>query len=435
MAPAALTAGELIPTPEFSGHAIPTTEFPEGPADWRPILDTAALVVALSLASYFALVNRSRRNLLLLTVGSLCWFGFWRGGCVCSIGAIQNVSLAAVDPTYAIPVTIILFFLLPLVFTLFFGRTFCAAVCPLGAFQELICVRSIRVPRWLDHCLGLIPYIYLGAAVLLAATGTAFVICRYDPFVAFFRLSGSANMLLFGGCFVLVGLFIGRPYCRYLCPYGAILGLVSSVSKWHVRITPTDCIQCRLCENTCPYGAIQPPTIDQSPADRESGKRRFVALLVLFPLFLVFFAWLGTFLKVPLSRLHPEVRLAEQIREEELGIAEKTTDASDAFRNTDRPVMDLYKSAIARQNHFGRLGGWLGAWVGFVFGCKWIHLSLRRRRTDYRAERSNCVACGRCYRYCPNEQLRLGFIQDISELVPEENGNLKNEDRRSKTKD
>ncbi|NIL97025.1 MAG: 4Fe-4S binding protein, partial [Planctomycetales bacterium] len=61
------------------------------------------------------------------------------------------------------------FFLLPLVFTLFFGRTFCAAVCPLGAVQELVSVRHVRVPRWLDQSLGMLAYIYLGAAVILAA--------------------------------------------------------------------------------------------------------------------------------------------------------------------------------------------------------------------------------------------------------------------------
>ena len=88
-------------------------------------------------------------------------------------------------------------------------------------------MRSVRVPKWVDHSLGLVPYFYLGAAVGFAATGSAFLICRYDPFVAFFRRSGSDNMLVFGGCLLVIGLFVGRPYCRYLCPYGAILGVLS----------------------------------------------------------------------------------------------------------------------------------------------------------------------------------------------------------------
>ena len=414
-------SAELIPTPEFSDHPIPTAAVPDARANLWQAVDVATLLVALSLATYFALVTRSRRNLLLLTIASLFWFGFWRGGCVCPIGATQNVALALFDTTYIVPVTVVVFFALPLVFTLFFGRTFCAAVCPLGAVQELVSLGSMTVPRWLDHALGLIRYLYLGAAVLFAATGTAFVICRYDPFVAFFRLSGSAGMLIFGASLLLLGLLVGRPYCRFLCPYGAILGLLSKVSKWHVRISPTECINCRLCAEVCPYGAIVPPTVDQPASLKAHGKRRLLTMLVLAPVLIGALAWLGTLLAVPLSRMHPEIRLAEQVRQEELGTTQTTTDASDAFRNTGRPARELYASAVARRAHYGWLGGWLGVWTGLVIGVKMIHLSIRRRRDDYRTERSGCVSCGRCFWYCPNEQLRLGLIEDVAELVPEGN--------------
>ena len=114
----------------------------------------ASLLAALSLATYFALVTRSRRNLLLLTIASLFWFGFWRGGCVCPIGATQNVALALFDTTYVVPVTVVVFFTLPLVFTLFFGRTFCALFCPLGAVQELVSLGSVTVPTVAGSCLG-----------------------------------------------------------------------------------------------------------------------------------------------------------------------------------------------------------------------------------------------------------------------------------------
>jgi polyferredoxin len=412
--------GELIPTPEFSDHAIPTVAVPNAGADSWQAVDVVALLAALALATHLALVTRSRRHLLLLTIASLVWFGFWRGGCVCPIGATQNIVLAAFDSTYVVPVATVAFFTLPLVFTLFFGRTFCAAVCPLGAAQELVAIRTVSVPRWLDHALGLLPYVYLGAAFLFAATGTAFIICRYDPFVAFFRLSGDANMLVFGGCLLVVGLFVGRPYCRYLCPYGAILGLLANIAKWHVRIPPDDCINCRLCADVCPYGAIQGPTIDQSEAERARGKRRLATMLVLAPLSVALWAWMGTLLAVPLSRFDPEVRLAEQLWQEETGMTETATDASDAFRATGRPVSELYQVAVTRRAHFGRFGGWLGGWVGLVVGAKLIHLSVRRRRIEYGTDRSSCVSCGRCFWYCPNEQVRLGLIEDVAEVVDQE---------------
>ena len=113
-----------------------------------------------------------------MSVFSLLYFGFYREGCICSIGSIQNVVLALVDPTYAIPITALLFFLLPLAFALFFGRTFCAGACPLGAIQDIIVLKPIELPKWIQKVLGLIPYLYLGFAVLYVATKSEFIICR-----------------------------------------------------------------------------------------------------------------------------------------------------------------------------------------------------------------------------------------------------------------
>ena len=411
IAAGAAAAVERFPPPDFTDHQLPVTTTPPPRSNLLEYLDVAALAVGLSLASYFALARRSRRGLLLLAIGSLGWLGFWRKGCVCPIGAIQDVTLALFDPTYAVPFTVVAFFTLPLVFTLFFGRTFCAAVCPLGAVQELVVLRPVKVPRWLEHALGLLAYDYLGLAVVLAATGTAFVICRYDPFVGFFRLSGSANMLIFGGCLLLIGVFVGRPYCRYLCPYGALLGLLSKVSKWHLRIPPEECINCRLCEDVCPYGAIRVPTVEQSPKVRAGGRRRLAVLLVLLPVLVALCTWLGCRLVVPLSQMHPTVRLAERVRLENDGKVSDTTDASDAFRNTQRPVEDLYGEALHQRRLLGIAGGWFGAWVGLVVGIKLIHLSLRRRRGEHQPDPASCVSCGRCFWYCPGEQARQGMIQ------------------------
>ncbi|MBN2475695.1 MAG: 4Fe-4S binding protein [Pirellulales bacterium] len=414
----AANAQNLIPLPEFTDHEIRETENPSARAAWREHLDLAALAVGLVLASYFALVKRSRRGLYLLAIASLIWLGFWRQGCVCPIGSIQNVVLALADPEYALPIGVVVLFALPLVFALFVGRTFCAGVCPLGALQELVAVRPIQVPVWLDQTLGLLAYVYLGAAVLFAAMGTAadpiFVICRYDPFVGFFRFGGSANMLLVGGCFLVVGLFVGRPYCRYLCPYGVLLGLLSKLSKWHVRIPPQECVQCRLCEDACPYGAIREPTVNQTAEERVRGRRRLARLIVLLPVLVGVGAWLGHGTGASLSRLDPVVRLADRILLEETGRAEGTSDASDAFRNTGRPIEELYREAFDKTRRFGVAGAWLGAWVGLVIGGKLIYLSVRRRREDYQPDRSNCVACGRCFWYCPNEQARLGLIKGLT---------------------
>ncbi len=144
----------------------------------RPVLyeyaDAALLIVALLLASYLILRRRNRRAIFALMIAALFYFGFWREGCICPIGAIQNVTLTAFDSTYAIPLVAAAFFVIPLVFTLFCGRVFCGAVCPLGAIQDAVLIHPVAVPRWLESGLRLLAYTYLGAAVLFAASAARF---------------------------------------------------------------------------------------------------------------------------------------------------------------------------------------------------------------------------------------------------------------------
>ena len=258
----ASAAGEMrFPPPDFeSGYQLPEMTRPPARDVWQEVMDATVLLAAMSLAAWLALKARSRRGIFALSLFSLAYFGFYRQGCVCPIGAIQNVTLALADSRYALPFTVVLFFALPLVFALFFGRVFCGGVCPLGAIQDLVLFRPVKLPQWLQKALGVLPAVYLGAAVLYAATDSMFIICRYDPFIAFFRQGGNFNMLIFGGIVLLASVLVGRPYCRFLCPYRVLLGVCSRFARRHATITPDECITCSLCEEACPFGAILRPT-------------------------------------------------------------------------------------------------------------------------------------------------------------------------------
>jgi len=398
---------QRFPPPDFGPeYSLPRSQYPEPRADVCEYLDIAVLLAALSAASYLALRARSRRAMFVLMALSLFYFGFWRKGCVCPIGAIQNVTLAAFDRSYAVPLVVVAFFSLPLAFTLFFGRSFCAAVCPLGALQDFVLLHPVKVPGWLAHALRVLAYVYLGAAILFTATGSAFLICQYDPFVPLFRRSGSVSMLTLGACFLVIGLFVGRPYCRFLCPYGVILGLVSRVSQWRVKITPELCVRCRLCEDTCPVGAIQKPAEEPMVRERARARGRLAALIALLPVLIVLGGWGVSRLATPFSRMHAAVRLAERVRAEDASKVEGDADASRAFRGTGRPTEELYAEALGLRGHFALGGRLLGGFIGLVIGVKLVHLSIRRRRPDYEADRGACLACGRCFDYCPVEHQR-----------------------------
>ncbi|HOX59493.1 MAG TPA: 4Fe-4S binding protein [Candidatus Paceibacterota bacterium] len=407
-------AEQRFPPPDFeSGHQLPVTTTPPARALTLEYLDVAVLAGCLGLASWMVYRRRSRTGLVALSIFSLLYFGFWRKGCVCAIGSLQNVSLALCDRGYAVPLSVIAFFVLPLVLALFAGRTFCAGVCPHGALQDLVLLKPVKVPAWLEQALSVLPFIYLGAGVLFAATGSAFIICQYDPFVPIFRLSGRTLMVLSGAALLMLGMFVGRPYCRFLCPYGALLKLGAIVAKWRVRVTPDYCTQCRLCETSCPFGAMREP--QASPAGAQAltrDRRRLALLLALAPVLLVGGAWLGSAFSAPASRLHPTVSLADQLASAQgtapkFGALSPDDLALERARQTPREILT---EAVAIQRKFAT-GGWIfGAWVGLVIGSKLISLSVRRQRTDYEPDRGGCFACARCFEFCPNELVRRGLM-------------------------
>ena len=398
---------ERFPPPDFEGgHKQPTaTQPPPRPFTFE-YMDVAVLAMTLSLASWLVLKKRSRREVVWLSLFSLLYFGFYRKGCICPIGGIQNVTFALADRSYAIPDTVIIFFLLPLVTALFFGRTFCAAVCPHGAIQDLMLLRPVELPTWLDRLLRIFASVYLGLGIMFAALGSAFIICQYDPFVPIFRRTGSLGMLLTGTVFLLVGIFIGRPYCRFVCPYGVLLGLAASVAKWRIRIGPDTCNQCRVCEHSCPVGAINKPSLPELPEPPGTDRRRWAVAVVATLLIMVVTTWLGGRLGAAFSERNATVQLAERIAQEEAGQVKGTTDYSARFRDTGGEISKLYEEARELQVRFNHAGMIFGFWVGLVIGLKLINSARRKRRTDYEIELANCVGCARCFEDCPREGLR-----------------------------
>ncbi|NLX24676.1 MAG: 4Fe-4S binding protein [Lentisphaerae bacterium] len=390
-----------FPMPEFStGYEHPPVYVP-APSDAMAGWDIAVLLGCLALASFLVLKRRKRREIFLLTLFSLVYFGFLRNGCVCSVGSIQNIMAGIFDPTYGVPFTVLVFFAAPLVFALFFGRVFCAAVCPLGAIQEAVAIKPVKVPLLVEKVLSVFPFIYLGLATLSVATGSGFLICQYDPFVGFFRMGAGFSMLVFGAVLLLVGIFVARPYCRFLCPYGVLLNGCSRLARRHAVITPSDCIQCDLCADSCPYNAILEPSQPEASATRTKGAHRLGGLLILLPLIVAAGIAVGGLLKEPLSRMHPTVQLAERVAGEELGRYTDTTVDSETFRSSDQPVEELYAEAMAIKAGFGTGGRWLGGFVGLVIACKLIAVSIYRSRKGYEPDRGTCLSCGRCFKYCP----------------------------------
>ena len=400
---ALLFAQERFPRPEFeSGYVYPEQVMPQQRSQVWEYIDVGVLILALSVTSWLALKKRSRNGIVWMAVFSLAYFGFFREGCICAVGSVQNVALALFNKGYTIPLTALLFFIIPLVFALFFGRVFCAGVCPLGAVQELTGIKPVKLPKAVESIMAAIPFIYLTLAVLFAAMESQFIICRYDPFVGFFRLDAPYTMIIFGILLIIAGIFINRPYCRYFCPYGVLLNIFSRFSSRHLTITPAECTNCRLCEeDACPYDAILPSNTDQVKETPGETRRLFLRYIFMLPLFAAA-GGLILYNSAPvLASIHKEVRLAQEIRmEKEKGI-EAVSLAAKAFKESGQTEDELFASELSVISRFRKASPWAGIFLGLALGFALVSMTTKKTRTEYKPHQGKCYSCGRCFKYCP----------------------------------
>ncbi len=152
--------------------------------------------------------------------------------------------------------------------SLLLKKTFCSWLCPIGTASEVLWHlgqrlfhRSLILPRWLDIPLRSLKYLLLGffLYVVLILSADGLLKFLYAPFgiiadvkmLNFFRhmgLIGFAVLLTL----VLLSLVIKNAWCRFLCPYGALMGIVSTLSPVKIRRDPAACIDCNKCSHACP---------------------------------------------------------------------------------------------------------------------------------------------------------------------------------------
>lgn len=149
-----------------------------------------------------------------------------------------------------------------------FRKAFCSWLCPVGTISEYlwqlgrrIFRRNFFLPRWLDIGLRGLKYLLLGFfvwAVTSMAAGeiAAFMDSPYGviadvKMLNFFRHMGQTGAIVIG-VLVVASLFVQNFWCRYLCPYGALLGITSLFSPARIRRNPETCIDCAKCAKACP---------------------------------------------------------------------------------------------------------------------------------------------------------------------------------------
>ena len=150
--------------------------------------------------------------------------------------------------------------------TFFFGRIFCGYACALGAIQELMSkiqfksnLKDQKNKKTISLNSKIAFYIRISFFIIFIVSGIIWglaVVQYLNVFEGFkifknpgFPIAGIPAILL--GIIIISSIFIYRPWCRLLCPFGALADLTSRVSMFKLRRTDA-CTDCELCEKICP---------------------------------------------------------------------------------------------------------------------------------------------------------------------------------------
>jgi polyferredoxin len=187
-----------------------------------------------------------------LPISALISFRFWK-----SFGIISRIHPAG------------LFILIAIVLiSILLKNAFCSWLCPIGTLSEWLGKlgkkffgRNFILPKWLDYPLRSIKYLLLGFFLYVIVQMDAFALAQFidSPYnkmadVKMYLFFADISMFALGVIIVLavLSVFVKNFWCRYLCPYGALLGLASLLSPFKITRNTINCIDCDLCTKACP---------------------------------------------------------------------------------------------------------------------------------------------------------------------------------------
>jgi len=190
---------------------------------------------------------------------------------LCPFGGLETLWALIVSATFLQRVAASSVILLATVVAIavVFRRSFCGYICPFGALQELFARagslvwgnRRPQMPTMLDRPARYLKYVLLVGFVVWSWQAAELVLRPYDPWVAWMHLGApdlKTVVAEFAVGFVVLGVSVvgsfvyDRFFCKYLCPMGALLAIVSKFSIFKIRRDTTTCTNCKACDKACP---------------------------------------------------------------------------------------------------------------------------------------------------------------------------------------
>lgn len=190
-------------------------------------LGSIVALIAVLLGAIVPLFTNNRRLHLVQLVVNVVVLGLWTGTFVSYTLFLRlfagGVSLSAIGTLAAPLLMLIVALLYPLA-----GRSghYCAHVCPFGSAQELagkLSRRKLRITPRVLHVLTALRNLLWGVLMALLLTGTCSAWIDYELFTAFIYSSASVWVIVLAVLFLVLSVWVPRPYCRFVCPTGALM--------------------------------------------------------------------------------------------------------------------------------------------------------------------------------------------------------------------
>ena len=230
-------------------------------------LGSFAAFASLALVGFF---HKSERIKIATLVASVAYLGVYRSQLISIVNIFGLVRLNL--PIVRYNLGWYLFAVFTLASTVLWGRLYCGRICAFGSLTQLldrVVPRTLRydVPARLEQQAAYIKYGILFAAVAYFLATREMAFFRYiEPFWMFTG-KGTAVTWVMLAVLLTATVFVRNLYCRFLCPVGAFLGILSNLTVFRIKRW-SECKSCRICEKTCEWGAIRGPKIIASECVR-----------------------------------------------------------------------------------------------------------------------------------------------------------------------
>ena len=185
---------------------------------------------------------------------------------LCPFGGVVTIYQYATTGTFVQKIHESAFVLMIIGFALafLFGPVFCGWVCPLGTVQEWVGKLGRKffkrrynhfIPARLDNLLRYMRYLVLAWVLYVTAVSGQLIFASYDPYFALFNFwtaEVAIGSLLILGLTLVLSVFVERPWCKYACPYGAVLGLTNLFRVFKIKRSESTCKADGACYIMCP---------------------------------------------------------------------------------------------------------------------------------------------------------------------------------------